>query len=342
MPHRRHVLIALLVGALVCPGPAAGQGRPIRIMPLGDSITEGRGIVSETQPGFVSYRYWLWHELLALGHEVDFVGSQYGVWDGPPRYTDFDMDHEGHWGWKADGVLAEIEGWTVAARPDVVLIHLGHNDLWQGESIASTIDELGGIIDRIRTVNPRAVLLLARVITSAFDNPDSLPELNDRIDVLGPFKNTPESPVLVVDHETGFDPWIHTYDSVHPNELGEQFMARRWSAALDPVLTELSAVAAVPAAGAGGLRVSAAPNPFNPATVITCRLPAQEMVNLAVHDLAGRRVRTLLDNQVLAAGETTVAWDGRDDGGRVLASGAYVITLTTPRQREVGRVVLLR
>lgn len=311
-------------------------------MPLGDSITEGRGGVSEIQLGFASYRYWLWHELVDRGHPVDFVGSQYGVWNGPPPYTDYDMDHEGHWGWRADQILAEITGWVESARPDIVLIHLGHNDLWQGESIASTIVDLGGIIDGIRGVNPRAILLLARVIPPALGAPDSLPELNDQIDILGVQMNTPESPVIVVDHETGFDPWIHTYDSVHPNELGEQFMAQRWLAPLDSILTHLADVAPVPASTRAGLGLANFPNPFNPATVITFSLPHRTRVRLCVYDVAGRRIRTLLDGQVLEAGSEQLVWQGRDDAGKVVGAGVFFIRLEIDDAGETRRLTLIK
>ena len=42
---------------------------------------------------------------------MDFVGSLKENYGGMPRHTDFDMDHEGHWGWRADQVLARIDKW---------------------------------------------------------------------------------------------------------------------------------------------------------------------------------------------------------------------------------------
>src|SRR6185503_14232817 len=69
-----------------------------RILPLGDSVTSSFAPHS-------SYRYWLWHELVDAGYNVDFVGSQQGVADGTPDKTDYDQDHEGHPGWTTqDGV----------------------------------------------------------------------------------------------------------------------------------------------------------------------------------------------------------------------------------------------
>ena len=73
------------------PPPPSASSKTARIMPLGDSITE-------SATGQSSYRYYLWHLALDRGYKVDFVGSQHGVLGGPPKFDDFDMDHEGHWG----------------------------------------------------------------------------------------------------------------------------------------------------------------------------------------------------------------------------------------------------
>ena len=59
-------------------------------------------------------------------------------------------------------------------------------------------------------------------------------------------------------------------------------------------------------------------------------------VELAVFDVAGRRVRTLA-RASLAAGRHPVTWDGRDDGGRVLGAGVYLV-----RANAGGRVLTQR
>ena len=65
------------------------------------------------------------------------------------------------------------------------------------------------------------------------------------------------------------------------------------------------------------------PNPFDDATTITYTVLEPAHVELAVYDVLGRRVRTLVDG-VEAGGEHTVAWSGDDDAGRLLPSGFYV------------------
>jgi hypothetical protein len=69
--------------------------------------------------------------------------------------------------------------------------------------------------------------------------------------------------------------------------------------------------------------LAAMPNPFNPATNLVFRLPAAGECEVAVFDLRGRQVRVLQKGR-LPAGEHSVAWDGRDGHGRVMASGVYV------------------
>lgn len=198
-------------------------------MPLGDSITEA-------YDGQASYRYWLWHKLIEAGYAVDFVGSQNAVYQGQPAFTDFDRDHEGHWGWRVDQILEQVSTWAAAAQPDVVLIHLGTNDvLFAQQGVPSTIAELGQLIDRLRQVNPNVRILLAQLIP-ALNRVADIATFNDQIPVLAAQKSTYQSPVLVVDQFTNFDPAMDTYDGAHPNELGEKKMADRWNAALPCVL----------------------------------------------------------------------------------------------------------
>jgi len=85
----------------------------------------------------------------------------------------------------------------------------------------------------------------------------------------------------------------------------------------------------------------ASPNPFNPRTVLRCDLPHPATADLAAFDLAGRRVRTLLHGS-LDAGPHDVAWDGRDDAGRALPAGVYVLRLRTDGSSASRRVSLVR
>lgn len=78
-----------------------------------------------------------------------------------------------------------------------------------------------------------------------------------------------------------------------------------------------------------------APNPFSRGTSIRFSLPEDAPVTLQVFNIAGRRVRTLIDART-AAGAHDVRWDGRDDQGQRVSSGIYFYRLAAP-QREITR-----
>jgi len=84
------------------------------------------------------------------------------------------------------------------------------------------------------------------------------------------------------------------------------------------------------------------PNPFNPQTVIAFDLPSATIVKLTVHDLAGRRVRTLLDGAVLPAGAHDAVWNGRNDGDAPVAAGVYFYSLQTPSSQDTRRMTLIK
>jgi hypothetical protein len=71
------------------------------------------------------------------------------------------------------------------------------------------------------------------------------------------------------------------------------------------------------------------PNPFNAQTLIQYELPAAGPVRLSVFNAAGQRVRLLVDEHQ-AAGLYLQPWDGRDDAGQQVASGAYLYRLEVP------------
>ncbi|MBD3219934.1 hypothetical protein GF314_01720 [bacterium] len=84
-----------------------------------------------------------------------------------------------------------------------------------------------------------------------------------------------------------------------------------------------------------------APNPFNPRTTIAFALPRAGHVQLAVYDVGGRLVRTLIDAP-RPAGHHTVEWAGRDDRGRAVATGTYFYSLRTDDFRQVRKMTLVK
>ena len=84
------------------------------------------------------------------------------------------------------------------------------------------------------------------------------------------------------------------------------------------------------------------PNPFNRGTVLSFSLPeAWPEVELAVYDLLGQKLAVLIRG-ARGSGFHSVAWNGRDDSGRPLASGSYLYRLRAGPYRAVGKLMLLR
>ncbi len=87
---------------------------------------------------------------------------------------------------------------------------------------------------------------------------------------------------------------------------------------------------------------SLAPNPFNPRTVLSFTQRTTGPVQLSVFDIRGRLVLRR-ELGVFAAGQHQVAWDGRNSGGRNVASGTYFLQLTNaPGETSTARGILLR
>ncbi len=101
---------------------------------------------------------------------------------------------------------------------------------------------------------------------------------------------------------------------------------------------ETTPVESTPAAMA---TLGAYPNPFNPQVNIELALAADTHGTLTVHDLAGRRVRTLASGS-FAAGNQTFRWDGRGESGENLASGVYLVRLRSDAADLLHKVVLVQ
>jgi len=85
----------------------------------------------------------------------------------------------------------------------------------------------------------------------------------------------------------------------------------------------------------------AQPNPFNPRTTLTFELATADQVDLAIYDLQGRRLRTIL-RESLPAGRHQVVWDGKDNTGRDVATGSYLAVMAFREGRQSQKIMLLR
>jgi serine protease len=84
-----------------------------------------------------------------------------------------------------------------------------------------------------------------------------------------------------------------------------------------------------------------APNPFNPQTVLTFEVAAPGRVSLAIYDVAGKLVRTLVDD-TRPAGRYDVTWNGMDDSGQRVSSGVYFAKYRGGDQEQVRKMTMVK
>lgn len=205
--------------------PLLAQEIPWRIMPVGDSITEGGAT-------FSCYRLSLLKKLRDAGVAVEYVGSRKSALPSGP------LAHEGYGG-KDSRFLAQTVPGSFAKHPaDIVLLHACHNQFADKKPIPGIIADHESMIADFRKINPNVMVFVAKPITSAkLPKYSYLPPLGEALAQMAKRLHTDKQPVIIVDQATGFDPSKDTIaDLVHPNEQGAEKMAQRWFAALKPVV----------------------------------------------------------------------------------------------------------
>jgi lysophospholipase L1-like esterase len=203
------------------PCPATGA---CKILPLGDSITDGIGFSG-------GYRVSLFSRALADNKTITFVG---GSMNGPTMVSGqpFPRAHEGHSGW----TIAQIDGIVpdpaLGPTPHIVLLHIGTNDMASMGSGAP--NRLGALIDQIVADLPDALLVVAKIIP--FPGASSqVNTFNNAVPGVVEQRASAGKHVILVDQFTGF-PTNELGDGVHPNQAGYTRMAGVWYAAISSYL----------------------------------------------------------------------------------------------------------
>jgi hypothetical protein len=83
------------------------------------------------------------------------------------------------------------------------------------------------------------------------------------------------------------------------------------------------------------------PNPFNPTTNIGYDIPKKGHVSILIYDMLGNRVKTLA-NGIQEAGNTSIIWNGRDDGGEPVSTGVYIYKIQSGIFSQTKKMVLLK
>jgi lysophospholipase L1-like esterase len=249
----RTLIIAIgVLGLAPLASPAEAARRPVvRVMPLGDSITAGVGASWSA-----GYRVQLHSRLVAAGLRVDFVGSQL---NGP---IGSDRHNEGHGGWTIDDLRRGVAGWLATARPDVVLLQAGTNDLLRGDRVETAPARLSALVADVQAWGRRArkpvKIFVAKLpgagtVSDVALAPVDRAAYNTRVTVFNAdvakvvsTRRLGGRAVAVYLADNSAIGGVLIFDAVHPNDVGYTVMAWDWYAAMRPVF---------------GLRAQAAPVP---------------------------------------------------------------------------------
>ena len=163
---------------------------------------------------------------------------------------------------------------------------------------------------------------------------DAAPYLN--IDVYGGTLAPAGYTVVTLDADaTGLAEGYHQFNlSLASNDPANPTM-------IVPVTLSIGGVAAVGGTPSAFAVTGVVPNPFNPQTTIHFNLPRTQTATLRLYDVQGRLIRDLVDG-VKQAGPNEVVWNGRDNGGRSVASGTYYARLESGGETSVKSMVLVR
>jgi lysophospholipase L1-like esterase len=227
-------------------------GQVFRIMPLGNSITEGMDNTAPTESQRISYRKELFDLMTARGYNFDFVGHDNSGYD-----LLSDADHGGIPGARAQYVVRLLQdGYdlrnnvqiTPGSRPyldvwpaDIILLHIGTNDITHGEG--SSIADLSAILDEIdawKLANRNPVAVFVAKIIQRTDNTElnlATIQLNNNVAAMVASRGDPS--IRIVDIESGAGINYSTEmqsDGIHPKQSAYDRMGQKWFSAIEAYL----------------------------------------------------------------------------------------------------------
>lgn len=212
------------------PCPSTG---PCKILPLGDSITEG--LVGGQFAFNGGYRVELFRLALQDGHDITFTGMSPNGPNGPDTVdgVPFPKNHEGVSGDVINGIRDRGLRAIGTDMPHIILLHAGTNDLnVQPDGIPM---RLADCVDALIGAAPDALLVVASVIPWGSQNNASVDAYNATIEPMVQERADAGAHVIFVDQFSAV-PISMMPDSVHPNTEGYALMGQRWYETIESYL----------------------------------------------------------------------------------------------------------
>jgi lysophospholipase L1-like esterase len=221
-----------------------------------------------------------------------------------------DTDNEGHNGWTIAQIAGQVTGWLAAYKPDVVLLHIGTNDVKTATGAVGAPQRLSALIDQLRGAAPNATVIVAQIVPS----PDSatnarIVAYNDQIPAIVAGKGTPKVRLANL-----YNPLSRTSDmadGLHPNDSGYVKMAAAWEPLVTPLLPTPHGIS-----GRGKCIDAASPADLAPVAIWTCHSGAHQRWSRTGDSL--RAMGKCLDVQggQTANGSSVVLWPCQGSGNQ--------------------------
>ena len=286
-------------------------GDPIKIMPVGNSITAGEHYGYPALNERTGYRKDLYEMLINSGYNVDFVGSQkHG--ERPEDHPDwYDWNCEAYPGWQIPDIADKVETALESYKPDILLVHVGTNGPYWPQKPGQVMNMLDMINNFSVENNHPMTVFLCKIInrfkgghapTTQFNNDvaDSVAaRTGDKIKIIIvdlengaglDYSDAPADPNALPPYEGG-DMWGTTYPGVsydlfHPNDKGNTKMTVKF---YEELVKELGEPAKIE-----NPRINQQPqqfelyqnypNPFNPTTSIQFALNKKAHTLLTIYN----------------------------------------------------------
>ena len=229
-------------------------GEPVKIMPVGNSITAGEHYHYPPAPERTGYRKDLYEMLIDSGYNVDFVGSQKHGERSESDTNWYDWNNEAYPGWKIPDIARKVNDALEAYKPDILLVHVGTNGKDWDQKPGQVMEMLDSINKYSVDYDHSITVFLCKIINRFIDE-DSSPtsQFNSDVAELVATRIGDKIKIIMVDMEygagldysdrlpdsTAIPPFEGgdmlgrrypevSYDKYHPNDKGNTKMALKF------------------------------------------------------------------------------------------------------------------
>jgi hypothetical protein len=216
-----------------------------------------------------------------------------------------------------------------------------HTDVWNGDDVGSLGLDAGYATHPVAT-EPHGLPATIAVDYSGWGSQDAAQPTGGAYRVYGTASHTTDAGILVYEGDAGPERGQIVYFAFAYSDLSDRGVARH-------LLENVTAYLTDGEAGMGGKEgtcsraglAEVSPNPFRLRTEIVFFIPAGQPVHLAVYDVRGRLVKTLVTG-MKKSGLYVAAWQGDDSGAKRVSPGVYFCRLVTPTLTQTRKIVRIR